>query len=224
MLRVVAGLMAASLLFAAGCAGTPGPGPTRAGDHLLSVPTISAADAPLYRETGIASWYGGDLQGRTTASGEVFDMYGLSAAHRTLPLGTVITVTNLDNSRNITLKVNDRGPFVRTRVLEVSYGAARKLGFASKGTATVRIEARVPAGDADVFTVQAAVFSEEENAKMLRERLQRKYEVVTIVPFESNAGKFYRVRVGAYASQEKAERIASKLTLDGLEPVVVRKD
>jgi rare lipoprotein A len=216
--------MAACLLFAAGCTGTSRPGPSRADDQPLSAPTTSSVEAPLYRETGTASWYGGDLQGRKTANGEVFDMYGLSAAHRTLPLGTVITVTNLDNSRNITLKVNDRGPFVRTRVLEVSYGAARELGFASKGTATVRIEARVPAEEAGVFTVQAAVFSEEENAKMLRERLRRKYEVVTIVPFESNTGKFYRVRVGAYGSAEKAERIAGKLTLDGLEPVVVRKD
>jgi rare lipoprotein A len=122
------------------------------------------------------------------------------------------------------LKINDRGPFVRTRVLDVSYGAARELGFASRGTTTVRIVARVPPENAGVFTVQAAVFSEEENAKMLKERLQRKYEVVTIVPFESNAGKFYRVRVGAYGSEEKAERIAAKLALDGLEPLVVRKD
>ncbi len=151
-------------------------------------------------------------------------MYGMTAAHRTLPLGTLIRVTNLDNSRSITLKVNDRGPFVRDRVLDVSYAAARELGFAAQGTAPVRIEAVVLAAASDVFTVQAAVFSEEENAKMLRERLKRKYETVAIVPFASNVGKCYRVLVGAYGSEDKAERIAAKLTLEGLEPLVIRKD
>jgi rare lipoprotein A len=202
----------------------PASGSGDSGQVLSSPSTSEVTPTPSYRETGTASWYGGEFQGRRTASGEIFDMYGMSAAHRTLPLGTVIRVTNLDNSRNITLKVNDRGPFVRGRVLELSYGAARELGFAKQGTATVRIETTEPVELAGAFTVQAAVFAEEESAKALRERLQRKYEIVMIVPFVSNAGTFYRVRVGAYGSEVKAEHIAVKLTLDGLEPVVVRKD
>ncbi len=222
MQRVVVSLMAVCLL-AASCAGPARHVGVPAEEQLLSAPSISA-EAPLYRETGTASWYGGELQGRMTASGEIFDGNALSAAHRTLPLGTVIRVTNLENSRNISLKVNDRGPFVRGRVLEVTYAAARELGFAAQGTATVRIETVSPVDMTGTFTVQAAVFSEEENAKMLRERLQRKYETVVIAPFESNVGKFYRVRVGSYGSEEKAERIAAKLTLEGLEPLVVRKD
>jgi len=237
MHRVVIPLMAACLLLAASCTGSmhpasatmqpvstsvqPSPGDGDGG--LLSSPSTSAA-TPVYRETGTASWYGGEIEGRRTASGEIFDMSGMSAAHRTLPLGTIIRVTNLDNSRSITLKVNDRGPFARGRVLELSYGAARELGLAAQGTATVRIESVEPVEMTGTFTVQAAVFAEEENAKTLRERLQRKYETVMIVPFVSNAGKFYRVRVGAYGSEEKAERIAAKLTLEGLEPLVVRKD
>ncbi len=233
MPRVVVPLMAAYLLIAASCTGATTEAtqsaPVRAADHLLSAPSTTVSveaprEAPSYRETGTASWYGGELQGRKTASGEIFDMYGMTAAHRTLPFGTVLRVTNLENSRSITVKVNDRGPFVRDRAIDVSYGAARELGFVSQGTATVRFEAVAPVDLAGAFTVQAAVFAEEENAKILRDRLQRKYETVVIVPFESNEGKFFRVRVGAYGSREKAERIAGKLILDGLEPMVVRKD
>lgn len=178
----------------------------------------------VYRETGVASWYGRDFQGRTTSSGEIFDMNGISAAHRTLPLGTVLSVTNLDNFKSIKVRINDRGPFVKGRVLELSFGAAKELGFASQGTARVKLECLDAVRDPAVYTVQAAAFAEEENAKTVKARLQRKYETVYIVPHESNVGKFYRVRVGAYPSEEKAERVAGKLTLDGLEPVVVRKD
>jgi len=176
------------------------------------------------RETGVASWYGRDFQGRTTASGEIFDQNGISAAHRTLPLGTVLNVTNLDNFKSIMVRINDRGPFVKGRVLELSFGAAKELGFVTQGTARVKIESTSPVNDPAVYTVQAAAFAEEENARTLKARLQRKYETVYIVIYGSNVGKFYRVRVGAYPSEEKAERIAGKLALDGLEPVVVRKD
>src|SRR5512147_834939 len=128
MLRVVVRSGAVCLLLlAAACAGSSRPGSSIADGQLPSAPSQTAAETPLYRVTGTASWYGGDLHGRRTANGEVFDMYGLSAAHRTLPLGTVIRVSNLDNSKSLTLKVNDRGPFVRSRVIEVSYGAAREL-------------------------------------------------------------------------------------------------
>jgi len=191
---------------------------------VLPSPVPAQVPDTVYRETGVASWYGRDFQGRTTASGEIFDMNGISAAHRTLPLGTVLSVTNLDNFKSIKVRINDRGPFVKGRVLELSFGAAKELGFASQGTARVKIESLDAVSAPAVYTVQAAAFAEEENARTLKARLQRKYETVYIVPHESNVGKFYRVRVGAYTSEEKAERVAGKLTLDGLEPVVVRKD
>jgi rare lipoprotein A len=179
----------------------------------------------VYRETGTASWYGKEFHGRKTASGEIFDMYGISAAHRTLPLGTTIRVTNLDNYKSIKVRVNDRGPFVRSRVLELSYGAAKELEFVAQGTARVKVEALMPVQDTGgQYTVQAAVFAEAENARMLKDRLSKRFEVTSIVPFESNVGKFYRVRVGAYVSEEKAELIAGKLMMEGLEPIVVRKD
>ncbi len=195
----------------------------------VSQPAQSSTAAPpavrqTYRETGTAGWYGREFHGRKTESGETFDMNALSAAHRTLPLGTIIRVTSLENFKSIKVKVNDSGPFVKDLILELSFGAARELGFADQGTARVKIEALEHVRESPLYTVQAAVFAEEENAKLLKERLSRKFEVITIVPFVSNLGKFYRVRVGSYSAEEKAELIAGKLTLEGLEPFVVRKD
>ncbi|MDH4164190.1 MAG: septal ring lytic transglycosylase RlpA family protein [Nitrospirota bacterium] len=196
-------------------------------DDRPSLQTAASGTVPgaqLYRETGTASWYGREMQGKPTASGERFDMNGLTAAHRTIPLGTVVRVTNLENFKSVNVKVNDRGPFVRSRVMELSYGAAKELGFAAQGSATVRIESVDPLAEGAFFTVHAAAFAEEENARLLKERLNRRFETVAIIPFESNIGRFYRVRVGSYASEEKAERIAGKLILEGLEPLVLRKD
>ena len=90
--------------------------------------------------TGIASWYGPNFHGKLTANGEVFDQYGVTAAHKTLPLGTVVRVTNLDNDKSVILRINDRGPYVGDRVLDCSYGAATKLDFIKKGTASVEIK------------------------------------------------------------------------------------
>lgn len=225
----MAALCAAVVL--ASCAGRAPRGAPAAGAPSAPVPALVTAPAttpavrdPAYRETGTATWYGAEFHGRRTASGETFDMNGISAAHRTLPLGTVIRVINLDNSESIQVAITDRGPFVRTQALELSLGAARELGFVPQGTARVAMESVDPVGTDGVFSVQAAAFVEEEMARTLKERLQRKYETVFIVPYESNIGTFYRVRVGAYPTEEKAGRIAAKLTLDGLEPVVVRKD
>ena len=187
-------------------------------------PALPVPAKRIYRETGTASWYGREAHGKTTASGEVFDMNDMSAAHRTLPLGTVIRVTNLDNYRSVTVKVNDRGPFVKNRIIELSYGAAKELGFIAQGTAQVKIETLEPVNGGASYTVQAAVFTEEESAKTLRGRLTKKFEQVSIVPFETSLGKLYRVRVGTYGTEEKAELVAGKLKLEGLEPIVFRKD
>jgi rare lipoprotein A len=190
-----------------------------------ALPPLPVSTKRIHRETGIASWYGRESQGRTTASGEVFDMNGMSAAHRTLPLDTVIRVTNLDNYKSVTVKVNDRGPFVKNRIIELSYGAAKELGFIAQGTTTVTIETLEPVNGGDAsYTVQAAVFTEEESAKTLRGRLTKRFEQVSIVPFETRLGKLYRVRVGSYGTEEKAELVASKLKMEGLEPFVLRKD
>jgi len=193
-------------------------------DPLADIAVSSAAQDHFYRETGIAAWYGKELHGKKTASGEVFDMNALSAAHRILPLGSLVRVTNLDNFKSIKLRITDRGPFNKGRVLDLSYGAAKELGFVAQGTARVRIETLEAVRDGIPYTVLAAIFTEEENARFLKERLKKRFEVVSIVPFETNFTKFYRVWVGSYASEERAEQVAGKLTLEGLEPMVVRKD
>jgi len=89
---------------------------------------------------GVSSWYGPNFHGKLTANGEVYDMYGVTAAHKTLTLNTVVRVTNLDNDKSIILRINDRGPYVKGRVIDLSYKAAQKLGFVNQGTTKVRIE------------------------------------------------------------------------------------
>jgi len=193
-----------------------------------SPPPPAVPDAPpqppVHRETGTASWYGRDFHGKKTASGEVFDMHGLSAAHLLLPFGAVVLVTNPENSKSVTVKINDRGPFVKGRLLELSYGAARELGFAEKGAARVELETAKPARGRVRYTVQAATYAEMENARMLKERLSGKYGLIYIRPFETNVARFYRVRVGSYASLRLAEKVAERLALEGLEPFVLRKE
>ncbi len=230
------GTACATTLLLGACAGAVKPMPPAeisSPSTLLTTSVTSSAPMPVQGrilpgvtsfETGTAAWYGKELQGKKTADGEVFDMYGLTAAHRTLPLGTIILVTNLDNSKSVKVKITDRGPFTNTRVLDLSYGAARELGFVARGTARVSIEILKTAREPALYTVQAATFAEEENARQLKYRLSKKFEVVTIVPFETNVARFYRVRVGSYSSEELAEQVAKKLTFEGLEPIVVRKD
>jgi rare lipoprotein A len=188
------------------------------------VPQAAPVRTPVYRETGVAGWYGKERQEKKTASGDAFDREGLSASHRTLPLGTVIRVTNLDNSKSIDVTISERGPFVKNRVLDLSYGAARELGFLADGTARVRIDTLEAVHDTARYTVQAATYTEEENARLLKDRLSKKFELVFIVQTETPISRLYHVRIGSYASEERAGKIAGKLMLEGLEPVVLRKD
>lgn len=249
--RVLAGVCAflalAGLAACAGIVKEPATAPAPDTEHraLSSIPSTTAkgptpAIAPVqpaspgpqslpvrepgYRETGVAGWYGKEFQGKKTASGKVFDMEGLSAAHRTLPLGTVVRVTNLDNLKNIDVKIIDRGPFVKNRILDLSYGAARELGFLESGTARVKVETLKPVRGAARYTVEAAAFTEEENARLLKERLSKKFELVYIVQTETSIARLYHVRIGSYTAEERAKQIAGKLMLEGLEPVVLLKD
>ncbi len=106
-----------------------------------SLPPAGAGDDGL---TGIASWYGGRFHGRRTANGEIYDMNALTAAHRTLPFGTIVEVTNLGNGRKVRLRINDRGPFIKGRIIDVSRRAAKELGFLIDGTAPVRLRIVTP--------------------------------------------------------------------------------
>jgi rare lipoprotein A len=133
---VATALLAASLLVA--CSSSPDPSARPAG------PVVRAGDAELpvseAGETGVASWYGVPYHGRTTASGETYDMNDLTAAHPSLPFGARVRVTNLGNGRSLVLRINDRGPFVERRIIDVSKRAAKELGFLRDGLARVRVE------------------------------------------------------------------------------------
>ncbi|MEK6684370.1 MAG: septal ring lytic transglycosylase RlpA family protein [Nitrospirota bacterium] len=202
----------------------------------LAIATVSCASAPRpggdypvrYRETGVSSWYGKPFHGRQTANGEIYDMYGLTAAHRLMPLGTIVKVTHRENGRSVTVKVNDRGPFVRGRILDLSYGAAEKLEMTAAGTAPVAIEVVALSKTnraSGRFTVQAGAFEIEENAKRLAERLRNKYADVYLTTLRTNQNTIYRVSVGLLGRKRLAFQLADRLSReDNLDTFVVRKD
>lgn len=175
-----------------------------------------------YEEKGVASWYGKQFHGRKTANGEVYDMYGRTAAHKTLPFNTVLQVTNLDNGKKMLVRVNDRGPFVSGRIIDLTYTVAKELGMADEGTAPVQIVAMtraeeggdgalyldrpVPNFDSGQFTVQVGSFISKENAVRLHTSLKKEYGFSSISRFDWGDDVFYRVRVGRYNSLKKAKQ------------------
>jgi len=172
-------------------------------------------------QQGIASWYGADFHGKQTSSGEVYDMYQLTCAHNTLPLGTMVMVTNLENGRSVELKVNDRGPFVKGRIIDLSYAAARMLGMHEQGTAAVRVEVIGTAVQpAQPFSVQVGSFVSETNARNLAEQLRKDFDNVQITTMETPTRKYHRVRVGQFETREAAMRTAERLAQMGFKVLV----
>jgi len=178
-------------------------------------------------EVGFASWYGAQHQGRRTASGEVFDMNQLTAAHRTLPFGTRLLVTNRDTSRSAEVRVNDRGPFVDGRILDVSYAAARQLGAVGAGIFPVKLRvlslpgtrADAPAGDGS-FTVQVGSLTSRGRAEALRDAVGGDAVIIE----STVAGQtLFRVRVGAFADRAQATTTARSLTARGFQPLIVSR-
>lgn len=190
-------------------------------------PKRSAPFVPgIYVEQGVASWYGVPFDGRRAADGEIFDMNSLVAAHRTLPFGSVLRVTNLNNGRNVEVRVIDRGPFVGDRILDLARAAAVSLDMIGTGTAPVRIELLSGPGLAGgEFTVQVGAFADRHNAEQLRERLLARYQPIFIQDYDAPTGHFYRVRVGRLPSPDSAQQLAIQLKgADGFQTFVVRLD
>ncbi len=191
-----------------------------------------------FQQKGIASWYGKKFHGRKTSNGETYDMYGVSAAHKTLPFNTVVRVHNLDNGKKIDVRINDRGPFIRGRIIDLSYGAAKTIGLVGPGTARVKI---VALGAVDgprelekekrtyapvdyqqgVFTFQVGAFRDRNNAEKLRAKLDKNYQNAHITTYDSPDGVYYRVRVGRFTTLEQARRGEEILTREGFEPIIV---
>jgi len=175
-------------------------------------------------ERGIASWYGPGFAGRATASGEIFDPGELTAAHKTLPFGTLVRVLNLDNGREVTVRINDRGPFVRKRVIDLSRAAAEAIGMIGPGTARVELYAAGRSLVAEVvparpgpFTIQVGAFQESWRAWQLRDELAAEYPRTEV----ASDAVWHRVRLGAFALRSEAEALARELAARGYEAVVV---
>jgi len=191
-------------------------------------PISSAAG---YVEEGVASWYGTKFHGRKTSNGETYDMYAMTAAHKTLPMNVYLKVTNLNNGHSAVVRVNDRGPFVKSRIIDLSYSAAKELGVVGPGTAPVRIEAlgyqekgqgsappvyhQPKSYDLGSFTVQVGAFTVKENAFRLTEKLKALYGHSSVVEAWVDGQKFYRVRVGLYTSMALANDGLAGLEVNG---------
>jgi rare lipoprotein A len=174
----------------------------------------------------VASWYGIPYHGRRASNGEVYDMYKMTAAHRTLPFDTVVRVTNLKNGKSAEVRINDRGPFVEGRIIDLSLGAARAIDMVGMGIAPVRLEL-VSGADpyTGSFTVQIGAFLVKENALRFQREMDKLYASTSLVEYDSPQGLFYRVRAGRLASEEAARAFAEQLKQEQhVVPFVVRLD
>ena len=190
-------------LLAIGCSNNRKP----AGPTSLGVPV----------ERGIASWYGPKFHGRRTANGERYDMNELTAAHPSLPFGTKVGVRNTRTGREVMVKINDRGPFSKNRIIDLSYAAAREIGVVGPGTAAVELYLVPAAGAPMRYTVQVGAFSEAERAVALHREIARLYPEAVV----DNDGTWNRVQIGAFDRREAAESLRRELAVIGLPSVVV---
>ncbi len=179
---------------------------------------LDSADG--YVERGIASWYGTKFDGQRTASGEVYDMLALTAASRTLPIPIYAKVTNLDNGRSIIVKVNDRGPFVKNRLIDLSYVAAKKLDYIKTGTAHVEVEA-ITFDDTTTlaeYYLQVGSFAEKRNALKLQSKLASRIDQpVTIESLNYQGHTRYRVEIGPVAGHRNSARLKHLLQSWGID-------
>ena len=220
----------AALLAVAGCAHRnvsvqpPAPAPQPSGPP----PAVERQPATpgAYVEDGVASWYGVPFDGHRTSDGEIYDMHQFTAAHRTLPFNSVVRVTNLTNGKQTEVRINDRGPFVANRVIDLSFAAAQAIGMVGPGTAQVRLDViSGPSPSAGYFGVQVGAFLRQENADRLKVQLGARYSPINVVTFDSPNGVFYRVRVGRFDTEAAARQLASQLhAADQFTTFVVRLD
>ncbi|MDH5394112.1 MAG: septal ring lytic transglycosylase RlpA family protein [Gammaproteobacteria bacterium] len=184
-----------------------------------------------YQQRGIASWYGTKFHGRRTSSGETYDMYKMTAAHKTLPIPCYVEVTNIDNNKKIIVKVNDRGPFHEGRIIDLSYAAAKKLGISATGTGNVEIKTvntghmalntgrailpETTGGDGRIY-VQLGAFGAYDNAENLANRLRNNdYRAVRVYRASTEQSTLYKVRIGPMPSRDVAYGVLARLTKTG---------
>jgi rare lipoprotein A len=236
-LSYVAGFL--SVLFLSGCGGSarrpvanrpPAPSVESAPTENAKQGGNAAPEVVLQgigrTEEGRASWYGAPFHGRRASNGEIYDMYKLTAAHRTLPFGTVVRVTNLDNGKSTTVRITDRGPFVDNRIIDLSLAAAREIESVGPGVVPVRLEILSAIDpNSGFFTVQVGAFRDRVNAEHLRDRLNASYSPIFIQQIDTADGAFFRVRVGKIPGEDAAQQFGEQLrNREGFTPIVVRLD
>ncbi|MEE9912441.1 MAG: septal ring lytic transglycosylase RlpA family protein [Deltaproteobacteria bacterium] len=226
--RIILAVLVIALLFLAGCS---------SGRHDASYPDKSRPGHGLnIGETTecLASWYGKDFHGKPTASGDIFNMYDLTCAHKVYPFGTRIKVTNLSGGKNTECIINDRGPFVPNRDLDLSYGAAKKIDLAKTGVGRVRIEVlgrdskyvkyvkydRIE--NAAALTLQVGSFRDEHNAKKLKAGLEMNHQNVYIVSAMVENDRYYRVRIGKFEDRALALKAAGPIADEGYNVLIMR--
>jgi rare lipoprotein A len=183
----------------------------------------------------VASWYGPDFHGKLTASGEKYDMYALTAAHKTLPFGTILKLTNPEGGASVTVTVTDRGPFVAGRDIDLSYRAAKDLGVVAPGTLPLIAQnlgrdmkyaryIRVSDVPGSSYTIQVAAYEDKQSAERLKAAVEMSYPGVFIRQASVNGKTYYRVRVGRYGEKEKAMSYAKLLANEGYDTFVTPND
>jgi len=215
-LRVITILICVSLVVV-GCGG----GKKRVSRRLPDAPEISrpapvppvvANDrrSPIFIETGLASWYGPPYHNRKAANGEIYDMHQMTAAHKTLPLGSIVRVTNLATGNSAIVRINDRGPFIGTRIIDLSLAAAKATDVWRAGVAKVRVEvleAPQPIDRGGRWCVQIGAFSDQDEAARLKARLARRYATAKVIQFSGPTGEWVRFRA-ADDDKSKAVEVA----------------
>ena len=204
----------AGVTLLAGCGGgnkhartrVPAPPPTSA--ETFNIP---ANAKPLFVETGLASWYGPPYHNRPAANGEIYDMNAPTAAHRTLPLGSIVRVTNLSTGQRTLVRINDRGPFIEGRIIDLSLAAASEIGVRRAGIAKVRVEvmrAPAPLDSGGRWAVQIGAIKDEGTAAQLKDKLSRRYRSAKVLSFPSPTGDWWvRVRV-LQDDRKRAQEVA----------------
>lgn len=194
---------------------------------LMSVSLLSpSAAAPSqtaspWVQYGVASWYGVPFHGRLTANGERYDMYNISAAHQHAPLGIHAIVTHLQTGRMIRVRINDRGPFVKGRVIDLSYGAASRLGMVETGLAPVKIEFLPTTQPRLTFIVQAGAYQDRNNAERAEQALRAYYSNIYINAITHAGQRFYRVHIGPFATRSEAEQVSRQLLSLGYHALIL---
>jgi rare lipoprotein A len=175
---------------------------------------------PGFYQQGIASWYGHPFHGCATASGEIYDMHALTAAHKELPLGSKVLVTNLENNRQIEVLINDRGPFIKNRIIDLSLTGARRLDMEKNGTAMVRLDITelpesISDSPANPFAIQFGAFNSHTQALAFKKKLAQRNNKVFIDKIIRDGEPLYRVRLGWFPSKSAARNEARRLGQKG---------